>query len=215
MTTPPSRPSIFHIAHVRNLASIVADGGLRSDAAMMQAGGPSASIGMSAIKQRRLSLDVTCHPGDTVGEYVPFYFCARSIMLFVIHRQNHPDLTYRDGQGPIVHLEADLNEVVAWAAGIGRRWAFTSSNAGARYTDFRSDLANLDEIDWTAVAATDFRKAAIKEPKQAEFLVRDEFPWSLVRRIGVFSQAVKTTVETAIASAGHRPPVEIIPGWYY
>ncbi len=215
MTAPPPRPSVFHITHVRNLASIIAAGGLRSDAAMLQAGGPSASIGISGIKQRRLSLEVSCHPGDKVGEYVPFYFCPRSIMLFVIHRQNHPDLAYQDGQGPIVHLEADLHDVVAWAAGIGRRWAFTLSNAGAYYTNFRSDLANLDEIDWTAVAATDFRGAAVKEAKQAEFLVRDEFPWSLVRRVGVLSQAIKTAVETAIGTASHRPPVEIIPTWYY
>jgi hypothetical protein len=43
---------------------------------------------------------------------VPFYFCPRSLMLFVIYRQNHPDLAYRDGQEPIVHQEADLHEVV-------------------------------------------------------------------------------------------------------
>jgi hypothetical protein len=214
MTAPPPRPSVFHITHIKNLASIIADG-LLSDAAMIQAGGPNASIGMSNIKQRRLSLDVSCHPGSKVGEYVPFYFCPRSIMLYVIHCQNHPDLTYKDGQRPIVHLEADLHEVVSWASGIGRPCAFTLSNAGAYYTNFRSDLAQLDEIDWTAVAATDFRDKAVREAKQAEFLVRDEFPWRLVRRIGVLSQSMKTTVETAIAAASHRPPVEIIPGWYY
>jgi len=217
MTAPPPRPSIFHITHVANLASIVAAGGLRSDAAMIQAGGPAAPIGMSTIKQRRLSLDVTCHTGDKVGEYVPFYFCPRSLMLFVIYRQNHPDLVYREGQGPIVHLEADLHEVVKWAAACRRRWAFTLSNAGAYYTatNFRADVANLDEIDWNAVAATDFRDPVVKEAKQAEFLVHDEFPWGLVRRIGVLSQGTKTLVEAAISSGGHRPPVEIVPGWYY
>ena len=30
-----------------------------------------------------------------------------------------------------MHLEADLNEVVAWADASGRRWAFSLSNAGA------------------------------------------------------------------------------------
>ena len=143
MTTPPRRPSIFHITHVRNLASIVADGELRSDAVMIRGGGPKASIGMSKIKERRLSLDVTCHLGDKVGEYVPFYFCPRSTMLYVIYRQNHPDLAYKDGQGPVVHLEADLHEVVEWADGVNRRWAFSLSNAGAFYTTFCSDLSDL------------------------------------------------------------------------
>jgi hypothetical protein len=36
-------------------------------------------VGMSEIKRRRLeALDVDCHPGSKVGEYVPFYFCPRN-----------------------------------------------------------------------------------------------------------------------------------------
>src|ERR1035441_9461886 len=43
-------------------------------------------VGMSEIKRRRLEeLDVHCHPGTKVGEYVPFYFCFRSIMLFLLY----------------------------------------------------------------------------------------------------------------------------------
>jgi len=95
----PPRPQIYHITHVDNLPSIIAAGGLFSDALMLAQGGPAAGIGMSKIKTRRLALPVDCHPGDKVGDYVPFYFCPRSIMLFVIHRANHPDLTYRGGQG--------------------------------------------------------------------------------------------------------------------
>jgi hypothetical protein len=68
---------------------------------------------MTAIKARRLyELEVDCHRGTKVGEYVPFYFCPRSIMLFLLHRGNHPDMNYTGGQRPIVHLVADLNEVV-------------------------------------------------------------------------------------------------------
>lgn len=80
---------------------------------------------MSTIKQRRLALLVTCHANDRVGDYVPFYFCARSIMLFVIHCANNPDLTYRGGQAPIVYMQADLQAVVAWARQHNRRWAFS------------------------------------------------------------------------------------------
>jgi hypothetical protein len=78
-----------------------------------------------------------CHPGTKVGEYVPFYFCPRSIMLFLLHKGNHVDLTYRGGQRPIVHLEADLRTVVEWADSIERRWAFGNRNAGARYSFLR------------------------------------------------------------------------------
>lgn len=35
MTTPPDRPQLYHITHIDNLPSILQDGGLRSDAAML------------------------------------------------------------------------------------------------------------------------------------------------------------------------------------
>jgi len=48
--------------------------GLVSDATMIARGGPPAAVGMNSIKQRRVTLPVTCHAGTTVGQYVPFYF---------------------------------------------------------------------------------------------------------------------------------------------
>ncbi len=155
MSEPPARPKIYHITHVDNLASLVADGVLLSDAEMIKRGGPKQAIGMSAIKRRRVEeLEVATQPGTKVGDYVPFYFCPRSVMLFVIYRGNHPELTYRGGQGPIVHLEADLRKVTRWADENGVRWAFSLSNAGAYYTEFRSNLSDLNELDWDAIAAT-------------------------------------------------------------
>ena len=67
---------------------------------------------MNQIKERRLKeLTLSSHPGLHVGDCVPFYFCPRSIMLYLIYRANHPELAYRGGQKPIVHLEADLQQV--------------------------------------------------------------------------------------------------------
>ncbi|WP_437486679.1 DUF4433 domain-containing protein [Sorangium sp. So ce1014] len=215
MTPPPSRPKIYHITHVDNLPAIISDGGLISDAAMIARGGPATPIGMSKIKQRRLSLPVHCHPGDHVGDYVPFYFCPRSIMLFVIHCATNPDLIYRGGQGPIVHLEADLHDVIAWATAAGRRWAFSLSNAGAYYTQFSASVAELDQLDWMAIAATDFRPAAVKEAKQAELLVHGSFPWELVSLIGVHAPAIRARAVAAIARGSHQPRVVVHRNWYY
>ena len=113
MPEPPAQPKIYHILHVDRLASVVADGFLWCDAEVAGRTGLGTTIGMSSIKARRLSLPVECHNGDHIGDYVPFCFCPRSIMLYVTHRANHPELAYRGGQGPIVHLEADLGKVVA------------------------------------------------------------------------------------------------------
>ena len=93
------------------------------------------------------------------------------------------------------------------------RWAFTLSNAGARYFEDRSDLGQLGEIDWDAVEATHWSRC--KEGKQAEFLIEQRFPWELVSRIGVRSQRVCYQTEAVLEAAAHRPPVEIRPAWYY
>ena len=182
---------------------------------MIARGGPTASIGMSSIKERRLKLPVKCHSDDKVGEYVPFYFCPRSIMLYLIHMANHPELTYRGGQGPIMHLEADLGEVIAWAEGKPERWAFTLSNAGAVYAEFRKRFDQLDALDWRAIEAIDFRDSQVKEAKQAEFLIRKFLPWELVRRVGVRSAQIHSRVVRAISGSTHRPAVEVLPRWYY
>jgi hypothetical protein len=207
--------SVFHITHVENLASIVRDGCLWSDAEMIAQQNQSTNVGMSGIKHARLSMPVKCHPGDMVGEYVPFYFCPRSVMLFILHRGNHPNLEYRDGQQPIVHLEIDLDLLIRWCNGSATRWAIALSNARAIYTQFRATRQGLDEVNWDAVAARDFRDPQIKEAKQAEFLVRRQVPWGLVKRIGTISDDVGRQVHRELVGALHRPRVETIGCWYF
>lgn len=210
----PLRPKIYHIVHVDRLPSIVADRCLWCDADTLNRASPGTTIGMNRIKLRRLNeLSLTSRPGLRVGGCVPFYFCPRSVMLFLIHRANDPDLDYRGGQSPIVHLEADMRATVAWANRQRLRWAFTLSNAGSRYFEDRCDLAQLTEIDWTAVQASDWR--ACKERKQAEFLVEQRFPWELVERIGVFTAGIHERVAEAMSGEEHRPRVEIRREWYY
>jgi hypothetical protein len=148
MTTPPARPKIYHIAHLDTLREIITEGRLNCDAEMVRRGGAAVTIGMSRIKERRLKeLEVTCHPGTLVGDYVPFYFCPRSIMLYVLYQGNSTDLAYKGGQGPIVHLEADLRRVVEWADARNCKWAFSLSNAGATTQSSGQTWGSL--MNWT------------------------------------------------------------------
>lgn len=209
----PAQPKIYHIAHVDRLPSIVADGFLWCDAEVIRRAPAGTTIGMSSIKQRRLTLPLNSHPDLHVGDCVPFYFCPRSVMLYLIYQGNHRELGYRGGQAPILHFEADLHATVAWAQAQPRRWAFTLSNAGSYFFEDRCDLAHLAEIDWAAVQARDWRQC--KEGKQAEFLVEQSFPWHLIERIGVLNRTIYQQVVNALPQQGHRPAVEIRADWYY
>jgi hypothetical protein len=73
------------------------------------------AIGMEHIKERRLTKRLYSYPDLTVGQCVPFYFCPRSVMLYTLHQQDHKDLSYREGQTWIIHLEADMNGAITWA----------------------------------------------------------------------------------------------------
>lgn len=216
MAAVPDNPKIYHITHVDNLPGILSAGRVWSDAKRIELGVNSKVVGLSEIKERRLKeLEVKCHPGTMVGEYAPFYFCPRSIMLYIFYKANHPSLTYKGGQGPIIHLQADVAAVIEWAEAHNVRWAFSDSNAGGRLADFFSDPNNMDQVDWTAVAATDFHDAAVKEGKQAEFLVYESFPWELVEKIGVQNSTVLKQVEDAIDNSQHKPLAKVKPQWYY
>jgi len=209
----PTEPKIYHIVHVDRLASIIRDEALLPDAVLQRDSRPGTIIGMDSIKQQRLTNPIICRPGLNVGYCVPFYFCPRSVMLYLIHKANHSDLDYRGGQEPIVHLEASLYETVRWADLQGYRWAFTLSNAGSGYFEDRCDLRQLETVDWDAVHARNWQ--GCKEGKQAEFLVERCFPWALVQRVGVCSSRTQRKAREAIEASEHQPPTELKRQWYY
>ena len=208
-----AKPKIYHIVHVDRLKSIVTDGCLWSDREATDRRVPGTTIGMHTIKKRRQRKRLHSYPDLNVGDCVPFYFCPRSVMLYVIHMANNPELSYRGGQAPIVHLEADLHEVVSWAEQNKLRWAFTTSNAGSNYFEDCANLSDLHRVNWSAVHARDWRSC--QSEKQAEFLVESSFPWELVARIGVRDWEVRTRTQAIVEESTNQPRVEIIPRWYY
>ena len=218
MAEVPAQPKIYHITHIDNLDQILSDQVLWSEAQCHARRINCHVVGMSEIKQRRLEeMEVRCHPGTRVGQYVPFYFCPRSIMLYLLHMGNHPSITYRGGQEPILHLEADLNRVVQWANQHDLAWAFTDRNAGDRLVNFYNDLSDLDRVNWTAVASINFRDMLVKVGKQAEFLMFRSFPWKLVDKIGVISEKRKDQVEQKLQNfeLDEIPVVSVERSWYY
>ena len=213
--TVPQHPKIVHIVHVDRLPSIIDDGHLWCDEKAIERSSPGTTIGIGQIKAYRLSNHLPSYPDLRVGSCVPFYFWPRSIMLYVIARGNHPKLTYKGGQEPIVHLVADLRRTITWAEKKGLRWVFTLSNAGAAYFEDRCRLEDLKDVDWDAVKAQHWRDREVKEHKQSEFLVESCFPWSLIDDVGVMTEALKRQVASILPADEPRPNVGVKRSWYY
>lgn len=203
---PPEQVAIYHITDVANLPGILAAGGLRSDAAMI--GINPTVIGYKHIKQRRLTeLRVACCGDRFVGEFVPFYFCPRSPMLYTLNRGN---------VGPPAGCQRTIVHLVSTAAvgmSLGRPWAISDGNAGARYALFSNDPKALAGLNWAAIRATSWQGQT--HSKSAEFLVADFFPWTAVQRIGFHPSLDRKVVDDLLAGMAHRPVAEPEPNWYY
>jgi hypothetical protein len=197
---------IYHITDVENLGGILAEGGLCSDASIAVKN-PTV-IGYGHIKERRLKeIRVGCCGGRFVGEFVPFYFCPRSPMLFTTNK----GATGRpvDCQRTILHLVSRVSAGI----GLGRAWAVSDGNAGAFHTCFSSTLDAIKKLDWAAIRATDWRGKT--HQKSAEFLVAEFFPWTGIHAVGCYNNNVAKQVRDLLNSQHHRPTVTVEPTWYY
>lgn len=170
-------------------------------------------IGMTNIKNRRLrELRLANYPDLFVGNCVPFYFCPRSVMLYIIHRRNH-ELIYKDGQEFIIHLKADFYKTIEWAKHHNLRWVYTLSNAGSYHFIDKKELSGLNQINWDAIKSDDWSNSQVKEAKQAEFLIENRFPFELVEEIGVYSDMQKIATQGILKN--NNPLVKTERGWYY
>lgn len=202
----PTKIPIYHITDVANLRGIVAAGGIRSDVAM--AAHDPAVIGYDHIKKRRATeIQVDCCGGRFVGEFVPFYYCPRSPMLYSINRGNTGKPV--GCQRTIVHLVSTVGNALAKA----KDWALSDGNAGAYHSLYFKDLAELGNLDWEAIRATNWQGRT--HQKAAEFLVADFFPWSAVVSIGCMDSAVAAQVEDIVGKEGNIPIVSVKRDWYY
>jgi hypothetical protein len=198
---------VSHITHIDNLVSILAQDCLWSDAKRIELGFVNQNIGYTHIKERRLLRPVSVAAGGTIGQYVPFNFCPRSVMLFVIHR-GHAD--FQDGQNRVLHLISDTDSIRL----TNENCFFTDIHADLDYAEQIDDFARIDELDLDRIINERYWQD-FKEEKQAEFLAFESVQWRTIRQIGVKTQAIADEVIALLQDAPHMPEVVVRPEWYY
>jgi hypothetical protein len=207
-------PRIYHITHIDNLESIISHGCLWCDRISLERSLTSRSIAHQNIKDRRTCRDVPIASKGTLADYVPFYFAPRSPMLYVIHKRGVKG--YRGGQREVLYLVTTAERIQS----AGLSFTFTDGHAEIRYSRFFDNLADLEQcIDWEIMNARYWRDTPQdgdrERRRQAEFLVHQQVPWSLIFGIGVIDEYVARRVESILESAQHRPRVRTKKDWYY
>lgn len=199
---------IYHITDVVNIPRILATGGLWSDAQVIQQGLAPLGIAHAHMKQRRLEqYRVPCVNNRFVGEFVPFYYCPRSPMLYTINvgGTGRP----KGCQSTIVHLVSTVER----ATDMHRPWAIADSNAGSALAEFSSNIDKLRDLDWNAIDAKYWSDCATA--KAAEFLVADFFDWSGFIGIACMNDETAQTVHSHLKGSNHQPKVIVKRDWYY
>jgi hypothetical protein len=198
-------------------------GALLSDTFVVANGLLANEAGDPQIKQRRRERAVSCSPGGVVADYVPFYFAARSPMMYKLWRGSVPTFTgdHRD----LVYLVSKVDRIIA----AGLDFAISDRNAAKALADFTNDadvLGDLTEdppqsdfVDWPLMRAHMWNNTLDDgermERRMAEFLVHDHVPLELVHRVAVHAVAQKHRIERLFADAGHAAKVVARPDWYY
>ncbi len=215
VTTTPLPTPIYRLIHADNLPLLLQRGGMHAPNHTPNDGLVYRTIHNVSVQQSRHGKQVSCGPGGTIHDYVPFYFGVMSVMLLQL-KTNYVD-GYREGQEPLIYLKSTAQRV----ATAGLPFVFTDGHGLAAFTSWFQDLAELGHVPWETVNRQ-YWKDTKEEPdrkrrKQAEFLIHQVCPWALIEEIGVYSAAMKTQVETALTQHGQGPypSVQVRRSWYY
>lgn len=204
---------LYHITHLDNLAAIVQENGLLSQAQLRARNQKFRDISYGNIQDRRATKTVPYANHGVLHDYVPFYFAPRSPMLYTINKGNVQNC--QGGQAAVLHLVTTIEAIAA----SNLVFTFTDGHAAMAYSDFYDDLDALELIDWE-VMESKYWGDTDDDPnrkcrRQAEFLVHHSFPWELIQEIGVINQSVQAQVRQILQPMNDLTPVNVYANWYY
>ncbi len=209
----PDKVYLYHLTSVENLPSIIDSGGLKSKNRLAQEQVSYRDIAYTGLQERRARRTVPCAAGGCLHDYVPFYFGPCPPMLYVISEGGVEG--YDGGQEPIVYLMTR----VQFIENEGLDFAFSDRHAVLTYASFYEDVTALDQVDHRLMYKQYWQNTDVhpqrKERRQAEFLVHDFVPFTLIGAIVVINQDVKTETERCLDELSEAPPVIVKENWYY
>ena len=206
----PEKALIWRIVHRDNLPWIL-DNGLHCANSGVLA--PHfVNIGNTELIDKRSHRLVPIEPGGTLADYVPFYFTPFSVMMKNIHSGR--GVQQRKNE-EIVILVSSLHFVHT----LGLPFVYTDAHAYPDWTNYYSNLEQLNVIDWPLLQRRDFKRDADDPRKmeryQAEALVFQHLPIEGVHGIVCFTDRLKQSIEQQIQARALTLQVHVRPGWYF
>ena len=203
----------YRISHIQNIQHILQNG-------LCTKHHPKASanfinIGNTEIIGVRDDMPVRLKGYGNIGEYVPFYFTPKSMMLFNIITGHRQPIVPKQRKEDIIVIRCLIKDISK--AG---RFFFTDGQANEKtLTTHYDDLAALDNIDWSIIQRGDFKKEAADTDKtrryQAEFLVFHHVPVNYIESINVYNDKAGTFVHKEMAKTDLLIPIRVVKEYFF
>lgn len=212
---PPDPLLIYRILHIENLNTVIKQQGVYAPNFVPIGDFPYRSIQNRNLGNSRRSDQIPVIPNGTIHDYAQFYLGPRSPMLFQLHTGWVEG--YNETQQSIIYLVARVQDIVD----ANLPYVFTDGHAHAKFTQFYNKTRDLKKLDWTMIYAKDWNDT-IDAPdrqrkKQAEFMIHQFCPWSLIRKIGVYNDMIRQKVEYILDKfpPEDKRSVVVMREWYY
>jgi hypothetical protein len=196
----------YRVTHRDNLAHILQHGLVNKK--HENADPNFVAIGNPEIIDVRSTTAVNLEGYGFIGEYVPFYFTPRSIMLYNILTGYFAPKVPRRSEEEIIVLRCLIEVLVQQG-----RWFFTDGQANDEETSHFANVKDLNKIDWNCIQSSNFTKSDGDYDRQrryqAEFLLYDSVSISCVESISVYSDNMKAWTQKQVNAAGKMIPVHV------
>ncbi|UUO22874.1 DUF4433 domain-containing protein [Colwellia sp. M166] len=224
--TMPRPVRLFHITAIDNLNMICQQEALLSKTKSEELDLHYHNIAHGGAQGARSIKSVNNPPGGLIHEFVPFYFAPRSPMLSAIHHGRVNNCQY--DQTGIIYFETTIELALKNDL---QDFVFYDRNATLDYSQCFTDLRMLSSsVDWATMTESPRLDGFCKyfmnshanpryvdrvEKRQAEFLIKEKVPLTLMTRIGVLNQARAQEVNAILARNGVNLAVEVMTDWYF
>lgn len=206
---------LYHITDLDNLKQIIKHDALIAKNSLANLKISPIDIAEQSVQKKRFLKPVPLPPYGTLHDYVPFYFCVKSPMLYSIHKGNVQ--SYNKGQVEIIYLVIKLSQLIS----LNQKCIYTDGHGIMEVTEFYDDASSLSKLDWDAIRSDKWgypyftEDQDMKRRKQSEFLVYQKVPWQLVFGIGVHNAVIEEQVSAIINYSGHKPQIKIKESYYF
>lgn len=207
----PQNWMAWHFTHISNLPGIIQQGAVLP-ASLVE---PTENVALRHIKQRRAQIPVRPdqqYPRTVVNEHVPWYFAAKSPMLYAV-KMGHEDRS--PGLSGIVFLGVNVGDVI----NSDLTWCASDMNASMAYAQFSREVNSLGTfIDFDLLQEKMWNKVT-EDPdrpsrRAAELLILGAVPLDLISLVIVQSASDVSEVQRRIIGAGWNPEVRARPYFY-